>query len=216
MSRLNKKIYKAKKGICTCSPCPRKHQKPNSWKPPETHSSTSRPPPAPPRPRPLALDRMTASNSPERWLWWSPWWGGILSLCGTKLEVAWWEAVAEWAGSGYSQGSVTFQRHAAHAPKVRLARTISTGISRYCSTGVCASFMSLLSLLLFSVSCSTRVVLSLSQWDIFYYYVWWVWVVFLILPWHVSCARKQQHLLFGVGICWRKKNRERNNTQNVH
>lgn len=39
------------------------------------------------------------------------------------------QAVAEWAGAGYSQGSVTFQRHAALAPKVRLARTISTGIS---------------------------------------------------------------------------------------
>lgn len=62
------------------------------------------------------------------------------------------------AGAGYSRGSVTFQRHAAHAPKVRLARTISTGKSWYCSTGVCALLMSFL----FSFLCSTCECLSIS------------------------------------------------------
>lgn len=74
MSRLNKKIYKAKKkAYVHVHPVPENIRN-------QTHGNHQKltPPlhicrPLLDDPAPLALHRMTASNSPERWPWWSPW-----------------------------------------------------------------------------------------------------------------------------------------------
>lgn len=94
------------------------------------------------------------------------WLAGVLGAWGGGGQ-----AVAEWAGAGCSQGSVTFERHAAHAPKGS-ARSYhfhwNKLILQYGC--VCAALMSL-----FAISCRIGECVSLSfflsQWDIFCHYV---------------------------------------------
>lgn len=120
-------------------------------------------------------------------LWWSPWWAGILRVCGTKLEVGWGGGGAGcgWVGpvlgtavglSHFKGMQHTRQRFDSLVPSPPGKADIAVRVYARCRCRFC--FLSCV----VHVSVSLSLSLFLWRWGIFCHCVWWACVVVLSLP----------------------------------